>query len=378
MFGALKFRQIRALCKCCKLHSITRRSIRFSGAFILGFLICMISCDILATTSGHLRPYFAQECPVAYQQCLPQAGIKPVTSNIDLGSLPTSFVTTSTPTSLNTPPISVDVGLQQPQSKPISASSPTLSNSSIVNPLPTVGGRSKRAVDSNGGFMQMTASPLERRWIDLAGQDLKEICQISQHTDTQEAIYKFDQLAKSWPSFPATLLTYSCLYLAFYLSFVGTARPFRMISSLIVVALLLSATGFNVLLVKAHYNHWDDVAAGAILAFVTVLFVLLVYLNRFKDTHYYENQKMLLNSRGRQLTAQDSLKSYSGDGGIIGNYKANPASTVNLTNGAIVQNGVDTNGSVSNNDLAMRYFQIPRANYRGAPRPISSLQQMRS
>lgn len=307
MFGSLKFRQIRALCTCCKLHSITRRSIRFTGAYALGFFIVMISCDILATIAGRLRPYFANQCHSAYQVCFeaPQPGrIFEASSNSTAGS---------------------------------------------------------RHI-------------VERQWIDLSGQNLVNVCNITDETPT----HKLNQIAMSWPSFPAALVIYACLYVSCYLCFVGTARPFRIITCVLVTAIALVATVFGVQLVKDHYHHWDDVVASAVLAFFGVLFVLHVYLNKFKDTHYYENQKLArYGNNNRYSYPHEGYTNYSGEG-LAGQYNLdkNNVFTGNNTNGAL-QNG-ETGGSLSNNDLAMRYFQIPRANYRGAPRPLSSLNQMRS
>lgn len=392
MFGSVKFRQIRALCTCCKLHSITRRSMRFIGAFMLGLFIVMISCDILATTSGRLRPYFAQECPSAYQTC-------PVTNS---NSQQRRDISSSSSSSSNDATINVPdsndaliISNINPPTKPISA---TMNNQQLVGnisrnaqsyfPLnsseqPFAGGqlnnrstqRTKRAATTN------TVILLERQWVDLSSQSLKDVCQFVSPTPLpldsnseptsgdiispiEDANYRFNQLAMSWPSFPAAVFTYACLYISCYFCFVGTARPFRMITSVLVVVLLILATVFDVQLVKGHFNHWDDVVAGAFLAFIVTIFVLMVYLNKFKDTHYYENQK-LAKYRAYYYNNQEKQT------GVIGQYSFDKTSgmvannnNLNANNNNALQN-IETAGSVSNNDLAMRYFQIPRANYRG-------------
>mgnify|MGYP003729643463 CR=1 FL=1 len=367
MFGALKFRQIRALCTCCKLHSITRRSIRFSGAYVLGFLMVMISCDILASGTGRLRPYFAQECPTAYGQCATLQA-----QGRDLTMLPSSIISTpgapsrpksigddSSPALANDPPI-------VPASPPISATSQ--GTKPTADPQPLVIHRSISGSESSGTRQRREAGApiVERQWIDLTGQNLTELCRFS---GGDEASYKFEKIAMSWPSFPAAIIVYACMFSACYLSFVGTARPFRIITCVLAMLLLLTASLSGMQLVKDHFNHWDDVAASAILAFVIVTFVLIVYLNKFKDTHYYENQKLPKN----RLISSDNFRSYTNDI-ATGQYELNKVSS-GLGNGAI-QN-TDAVGSVTNNDLAMRYFQIPRANYRGTSRPSSTVNQIR-
>lgn len=389
MFGSLKFRQIRALCTCCKLHSITRRSIRFSGAYALGFLIVMISCDILANSTGRLRPYFAQECPTAYQQCLnlQQQG----------RGLPQSAITVAPP--VTEPPAQIfpvtnpsatagfDLSNVQPNSPPISSpagSLPIVSSPILPKPAKLF---QNPATDSENSlrFKRQLAAPatarqatfFERQWVDLGGQSIANICNLDA-AESEEAQHKITQMAMSWPSFPAALISYAALYVSCYLSFVGTARPFRIITCVLVTAIILGATVFGVQLVKDHYHHWDDIAASAALALGGVIFVLYVYLNKFRDSHYYENQKLSRSGSNRSHYAQDGYTNYVGEG-YAGQYnldKNNGFAGPN-TNGAL-QTNADTGGSLSNNDLAMRYFQIPRANYRGAPRPLSSLNQMRS
>lgn len=384
LFGSLKFRQIRALCTCCKLHSITRRTIRFSGAYALGFFIVVISCNVLATTSGRLRPYFAQECPALYKDC--DIGPMPRSSSRDLFINPTgrpvSPVPRMEPSDMGAAPLSNgnmqptnDMSNIHPLSPPISSNiSSQLIPSTPIQPAPLVGGVIPSPGDQGdqdspaARFKRdtMNRSLLERKWIELSGVDLASGCHFQGDSSQTR---KFEQLARSWPSFPAAVLTYACLFVASYLSFVGTARPFRAITCVLVMLLLLSATIFDVELVKAHYNHWEDALAGAALALIVVVFVLLVYLNKFRDTHYYENQKV----QRRRPYASGNLKGYNNEL-AIGQYN------LDKSDGQVahdVQNG-DTGGSISNNDLAMRYFQIPRANYRGAPRPLSSLNQMRS
>lgn len=378
MFGSVKFRQIRALCTCCKLHSITRRSMRFIGAFMLGLFIVMISCDILATTSGRLRPYFAQECPSAYQACAT------TTSNSQQPRDLSSLVAPAVP---KNPISNIDTPSSVPLSPPISATFITTNDTKNLNaqssshsvPLP----RSKRA--SNAASTSALFI-MERQWIDLSSQSLKDVCQYVSppaeiDRETGEVIspvidsdYRFQQLAMSWPSFPAAIFTYACLYISCYLCFVGTARPFRMITSVLVVILIILATVFDVQLVKGHLNHWDDVVAGAFLAFVVTIFVLFVYLNKFKDTHYYENQK-LAKIRASYYN-QENRRCYPGETGATANGPYNFDKTTGIVatrnndnnlhanNNNGLQN-TETAGSVSNNDLAMRYFQIPRANYRG-------------
>lgn len=393
MFGSVKFRQIRALCTCCKLHSITRRSMRFVGAFMLGLFIVMISCDILATTSGRLRPYLAQECPSAYQTCpvtnlnsQQRRDISPSSSSNDATINVPNSNDAFTISNVNPPtkPISATMNNQQQQAGNDSRKSDAQLYSSSTSSFPQ---RTKRAAATTN-----TVILLERQWVDLSGQSLKDVCQFvpptpsplsgseasssgSETSDiinpTEDANYRFNQLAMSWPSFPAAVFTYACLYIACYLCFVGTARPFRMITSVLVVILLILATVFDVQLVKGHFNHWDDVVAGAFLAFIVTIFVLVVYLNKFKDTHYYENQK-LAKYRAYYYNNQENRKCYPGEQtGVIGQYSFDKTSgmvannqNLNSNNNNALQN-IETAGSVSNNDLAMRYFQIPRANYRG-------------
>ena len=206
-------------------------------------------------------------------------------------------------------------------------------------------------------------SAFERQWIDLSGLDIRRVCKFSGDASQER---KLERVAMSWPSFPAAVLTYACLFVACYLCFVGTARPFRMISSVLTVTITLLAIVFDVQLVSEHYNHWGDILAAGALALLTVVFILLVYLNKFRDTHYYENQKV---TRRRDNNSKQLNNSE-------GHYSINKA--LNTSAGDVEMQNGDAGGSISNNDLAMRYFQIPRANYRGAPRPMSALNQMRS
>lgn len=353
---------------------------RFVGAFLLGLFIVMISCDILATTSGRLRPYFAQECPSAYQTCTPNSNSQqrrdlsssllvppavpkdPIISNIEDPSI---IPSPSSPPISGTLTSNITKNLDSSKSMPSGA-----------NPL----SRGKRAATANSILI------VERQWVDLSSQSLKDVCQFvpppisnieSETGDTinlaDDANYRFQQLAMSWPSFPAAIFTYACLFISCYLCFVGTARPFRMITSVLVVLLIILATVFDVQLVKCHFNHWDDVAAGAFLAFVATIFVLMVYLNKFKDTHYYENQKFAKLRASSYYHNQENHRGCSGEAGAtaLGQYNFDKTNgmvannnNLNANNNNALQN-IETAGSVSNNDLAMRYFQIPRANYRG-------------
>lgn len=411
MFGALSFRKVRALCACCKLHSITRRTLRFSAAYLLGFLIVMISCDIIANTTGRLRPYFAQDCPLAYAQCgasgpsaisarslsaeaqittnnhqtardNQQLASSFASSNISNGSI-ISLVTDSN---------------NSPSSSRISSSPAPLSGSP-----PNSSGRimKRQATINHGASSLMQRSIVERQWIDLTGQNILLLCNLanshsssssfespatttsssssSSDNTIEPKVVRSHQLAMSWPSFPAAVLTYAILFTSCYLCFVGTARPFRLITCVLVMLLILVNVYFNVMLVKEHYHHWEDVAASSVFAFVVVVFILHVYLNKFRDTHYYENQKII---KPRSIRIHENFKGYSNDGaigefnhldkieGVDGTNDMRSSSQTNLQNADI------NNGSISNNDLAMRYFQIPRANYRGAPRPLSSINQM--
>lgn len=344
MFGSLKFRQIRALCTCCKLHSITRRTIRFSGAYLLGFLIVLISCDILANTTGRLRPHFAQECPSAYRSCFKTSNTPGRSQQPAAAQLPAASAQTSA---------AIDASTIQLASQPIS--SQFNANNTFAN--------QQQAAPLVRGSNSALSAALERHWIDLTDSNLTQLCGFDVQ-DPDQVHRKAQSLAMSWPSGPASIFTYACLFLSCYLCFVGTARPFRIITSVIVVVLLLAATIFDVRLVRERYNHWDDVAAGSFLALVVVVFVLAVYLNKFKDTHYYENQKLYK----RKFYVYENFKGSSSDA-PLGQYnldKTEPATAVNSN----MRNG-EIGGSVSNNDLAMRYFQIPRANYRGAPRPLT-------
>lgn len=363
---------------------------------MLGFLIVMISCDILATSTGRLRPYFAQQCPSAYQNCpnlqaqqgrgltpapstlvasIAEATAQPLPLPTNLSEFNSAFGNQSESINVqpSSPPISSgpsSFAVSKPAASPIAARLVQV-NDQLIGSNPSEGSRIRQ-------FVTRQATLLERQWVDLSGQDIESICTFApSESSSEDGIRKFNQIAMSWPSFPATLAIYACLYVSCYLCFVGTARPFRIITCVLVTIILLGATVFGVQLVKDHYHHWDDIAASAILALVGVIFVLYVYLNKFKDTHYYENQKLFRTGSNKFPYSQDGYTNYIGEG-LAGQYNAdkNNSFAGPNTNGAL-QNG-ETGGTLSNNDLAMRYFQIPRANYRGAPRPLSSLNQMRS
>lgn len=222
----------------------------------------------------------------------------------------------------------------------------------------------------------------ERHWVDLSnGPDLGTICQFPESSASADDLYAFHQLAKSWPSHPAAIFTYVCLFFASYVSFAGTARPVRIFSCLLVLALFVLALSFDVQLVKEHYHHWDDIIGATVLAAFVVMFVIVVYLNLFRDTHYYEKQKFYPQ---RRVYVHENVRPYSG-GSAFGNYNLSKLNNNQSTpEDGVMVNGGDTaaaGGSVSNsaynNDLAMRYFQIPRANYRASPRPLASMNQMR-
>lgn len=383
MFGALKFRKISALCTCCKLHSITRRTIRFCGAYALGFFLIVISCDVIANRAGQLRPNFMLSCDSVYETCARQAAsdaklsrfvspaISPAPLQIGLpqeqASSGLSEVLDSSRIHPASSPIggtswnsSSDINLTLPANDATGLNSsdpqlsPTIETSAQTDAIKPLS-RAKR--QANSGDRNLFV----RQWIELSGMDIRRVCQFS-GDDNQER--KIERVAMSWPSFPAAIVTYACLFAACYLCFVGTARPFRMISSVLIVAIVLLAIVFDVQLVSEHYNHWGDILSAGALALLAVVFILFVYLNKFRDTHYYENQKLLK----RRETAKQFNTSE-------GHYSINKA--LNSTGDAEMQNG-DVGGSISNNDLAMRYFQIPRANYRGAPRPMSAMNQVRS
>lgn len=338
---------------CCKLHSITRRTIRFAGAYLLGLLLVMISCDILATSTGRLRPFFAQDCPSAYHECLaaPSDLVQP--SAIRARSAPSAPVVSPTvPASM------------------MPVETPGAAGQSIATPAALVAADQPPETSriQEGAKMH---SLIERKWIDLTGKRLDSVCQFNGGDPDVEL--KFGQLARSWPSYPAAIFTYACLYVACYLCFVGTARPVRIITCCLVLVTVMLGLIFNVQLVKDHYNHWEDVASAAGLALLVVIFVLYVYLNKFKDFHYYDNQKVHV-FHNRSFPMDGSFGNYSTET-TLGQYNMNDMSNSGATNNAM-QND-ETGGSASNNDLAMRYFQIPRANYRGAPRPISAMSQIR-
>lgn len=333
----------------------------------------MISCDILANTTGHLKPYFFNECQNAYRSCAivhqpanqarNPSPINPSTSsalvmpNEQIVSPKPSGEVTSLDTTLDKIP--------EPASPPISSgpNSGTINNG--TQPVPNPAALVASPFESN--HLMQQSSLFQHQWIDLSGQNISDVCDLERMGQNPEASYHVRQLAMSWPSYPASILTYAALYIAFYLSYVGTARPFRIITCILVMALLLSVTVFDAKLVDDHFNHWEDVAGGAVLALVVVIFILLVYLNRFRDSHYYESQKLY--SRRRQMFIGENLRSQNSDHALGSFHGADKpdhqSSAINIQN-------ADTNGSVSNNDLAMRYFQIPRANYRGGPRPVSN------
>lgn len=305
----------------------------------------MISCELLATLTGRLRPYFAQQCFKAYEQCK---------------LTPSATSSSSIPSASTLQPGALDASSIVPQSQPISAGS--TNSTSVINTL-TPAALVMQTDSQAGASLTSLRQLVERQWVDLTGANLQEFC-------LPATSYELNQLAMSWPSLPAAIFTYACLFVACYLCFVGTARPFRIITSCIVVVLLLLATVFNVQLVKEHFNNWEDVAASSVLAFVVVVFILMVYLNRFKDSHYYENQKVT----GSALRRMDSsFGPYSlHDKSLAGN------DMVNNRNGVFIPPQTDdATGGTTGNDLAMRYFQIPRANYGGAPRPLSAMNQMR-
>lgn len=336
---------------CCKLHSITRRTIRFSGAYLLGFFLVMISCDILATSTGRLRPFFAQDCPDAYKACLSPSDQSMKAPE----SLARALATPANPDSSTL--VTVNDSLP-PVSESGPAAAPLLMEASS---------EASRLPDERGS---VAPSIVERKWIDLAGKHLDQVCNFAGGDPNVEL--KFRQLALSWPSYPAALFTYACLFIACYLSFVGTARPVRLITSCLVILFVLVAVVFDVQLVKEHYNHWEDVVSAALLAASVLGLVLYVYLNKFRDFHFYENQKLHA-IQARSCPMDASFGNYSAET-TLGQYNMNDISN-GATNNAM-QND-ETAGSVTNNDLAMRYFQIPRANFRGAQRPTSAMSSMR-
>jgi len=392
MFGSLKFRQIRSLCKCCKLHSITRRTLRFSAAFLLGFFIVMISCDILATSVGRFRPYFAKECRPVYDHCpsidhecpkmqqpisAPSSTPDAFGTGLEMTRLPNSVPSLSPSMAINQ-----SIDFPRPETSVTNATSvglmsnPIASSPANLEPAPI--DRIKRDTSSSS-----RSHVLARKWVDLTGSDLNQVCQ---DQDTVDEKKRFESLAFSWPSFPGAIIAYPCFYLACYLSFVGTARPFRLITSVLVISLILVAAVFNVQLVKDHYNHWEDVLCGSGLSGLVVIFILLVYLNMFRDTHYYENQKSSRSSSGRHRLsrATDSAGTpYKfGYANEAGQYHLDKVEGSHLGASApvastLAQNGTELGGSaVLYNDLPKRYFPIPRANYRGAPRPLSAMNRV--
>ncbi|KAG9510205.1 60S ribosomal protein L8 [Fragariocoptes setiger] len=276
MFGSLKFRKIRAGCACCQLHSITRRTVRFCGAFMLGYFLTFILADVLSITTGRLRPYFFTACPQAYTEC--------VRSNTAIS--------------------------------PISA--------------------------QPNGAVNSVAESMVHQWVSLSGKKLFDVCQGGD-------LMLLNGLGNSWPSFPAAISSYICLFVVFYLSYVGTARPFRMIISFLIGGIVILCTVLNIEIVKMHYYHWEDVIGGAVLALLVVIFVVVVYLNRFRDVHYYENQKLF------------STRCYVDDQG-------RPITINGL-------NKYNNQGTIHAHDIPMKYFHIPRANIRGSPRPITSLSE---
>lgn len=419
MFGALKFRKIKAYCQCCKLHSITRRSMRFCGAYILGFLFVSISCDILASSTGRLRPYFHENCSNAYQQCRQiglnvQTGAQPALASIMAAQASATtqgpaivrhsrpFISHRSSQSSDLPAVTPDASSSLPNlSEAAAGSQPIGSESSAVplSPAPVASALMMQSSLPEESRIKEAVQVIERQWIDLKSLDYSETCkpklpdEDSKTDEHQIAMHKYKQLAKSWPSYPAAVASYACLFLVFYLAYNGTARPVRIITSVLVLAILVANTMFCVQLVKDNYQHWDDAIAGTIVALVVVVFVLAVYLNRFRDTHYYERQKM--HSIRDSPVFYDLYRAFGkpqqGSGVAYGDYQVDKVvsgSTRGLnmaTNNNIVgasSNHINNVGEQAtyattagqrnsadyNNDLAMRYFQIPRANYRGSPR----------
>lgn len=369
MFGALKFRKINSLCKCCKLHSITRRTIRFAGAYAFGFLIVVISCNIIATTTGRLKPYFAQECPQAFRDCPTQS----ITSG-NGGLLDSSISSVPRqPAPTSQPPVDATANLAdtnvRPLSQPITSGNSSTTATSVVPLAAQLVRQSRQAPWPSSSSSANGRKLIERQWVVLSGVDLASLCQFAGDSVQTR---KFDHLAMSWPSFPAAIITYACLFIATYLCYVGTARPFRLLTSTLVVMALLLALIFDVQLIKEHFNHWEDVAGGAGLAIVVVVFVLIVYLNKFRDSHYYENQKLSRRYLNNQDSHNNSSSNYNGYSNEIAleQFQLDKTDEQQAAPNGSTANGGD--GAVQNNDLAMRYFQIPRANYRGAPRPLSN------
>lgn len=110
--------------------------------------------------------------------------------------------------------------------------------------------------------------------------------------------------------------------------------------------ILMAGAAFDIELVKVRYQHWEDVASSVVLSFLITTFVVIVYLNRFKDSHYYEKQK-LVSSRRCALVDDDDR--------VIANHSTLRHSLADKQH----------NGSPAN-DIALKYFHIPRANYRGS------------
>lgn len=414
MFGSIRFRRVRALCKCCKLHSITRRAIRFSGAYLLGFLIVSISCDILSSSSGQLRPFFELKCPEAYRNCPqvysnsgalsraqrslpePSALVNNLTELITTPTITTMSPNSQTPstntsilvTSRVSPAASISSAHPPDSSRIKDASSNDISGTSIPTATSDVIPTSLKPISPLIHDQQLH----ERIWIDLdsLGPNMSAICSFNEASANRQELFQFHQLAKSWPSYSGAIFTYACLFIATYLSFAGTARPIRIITCVMVLGFMMLATIFNVQLVKEHFHHYGDVLAGATLALTVNLFIVIVYLNLFRDTHYYERQKMI---SPRRLKIHENFRPYNApNGSEFGTYNLDDGNhsehsgddhmITNPANGPIrTTDTADLDGSgvhpASGNDLAMRYFQIPRANYRNAPRPLSNLDQMR-
>lgn len=428
MFGAIKFRKVRALCECCKLHSITRRTIRFSGAYILGFLILMISVDVLTTTTGRLRPYFQERCPIAYRDCkfdaraeaLPTSiGSIPGTSSFtnaagrsfkninssddsNLSTLNSSFIDSSvsippTTTVPYTAPVSpsidaISVSTMAPPTHSLlglNSSVPITSTTITNNSMNSTIAKAEALVAATGDDIvtpgiETFSSSRQRIWIDLSDKKLNEVCQFDEETTVEPLLYA--TLAKSWPSLPAAMVSFACFYLSTYLSFVGTARPFRIVTSTLIIIIMLFAVVFDVDLAKRHYNHWDDVLAGSLLSFVIVIFILFVYLNKFKDTHYYKNQKISHpprsfhgNNRGND---DDDMTIHNGYEYQIGKRQQQqsmiPMTQLDSSSNPISNNSpsyhhthqldlINSSQSGNTTDLPRRHFQIPRANYRSFP-----------
>lgn len=305
-----------------------------------------------------MRPYFQSGCMKAFEAFCSTGGSQP-----HLGSDVASAVFKTS---------------DEPPGSPSHPKSLIISHASTDQTATSNASLPKPARLESSRIREVVSTIPERQWVDLTNvHSLVELCNFSENRATPESLQMLRSLAQSWPSHPAAMVTYACLFLASYLSFAGTARPVRIISCVLVLALMIVALSFDVQLVKEHFHHWDDIISAAVLSGLVVLFVIIVYLNFFRDTHYYERQKLY-----PQRRVFENVRPYSGNS-AFGNYNMNkindrtPAGDEILANGGEVGEANDANANAYNNDLAMRYFQIPRANYRGAPRPISSLNQVR-